>query len=133
MLLAIAVLVPLLILLGSRAFGTSDAGPVPELLPAAAFSGVPVAVKNANQAVLEAQARAKAVAERKAAERKAAAAERKREAAAAAAPVDTSDEETVSEAPFVPAPGRHRPPREQRRRFECARVPARHPARIGGG
>ena len=109
-LLAIAVLVPLLVVLGSRASGNGDAGPVPELLPAAAFSGVPVAVRDANQAVLEAQARAQAVAERKAAERKAAAAERKREAAAAAAPVDTSDEETVSEAPFVPAPAPAPPP-----------------------
>ncbi len=104
-LLAVAVLVPLLILLGSRAFGTSDSGPVPELVPTAAFTGVPAAVKDANQSALKAEARAQAVAERKAAERQAAAAERKREAAAAAAaPVDTSDEETVSEAPFVPAP-----------------------------
>ena len=118
----IAVLVPLLILLGSRAFGTSDAGPVPELLPAAAFSGVPVAVKDANKSVLEAQARARAVAERKAAERKAAAAERKREAAAAAAPVDTSDEETVSEAPYVPAPAPAPPPR---RAAAAVRVPPR--------
>lgn len=102
--LAIAVLVPLLIVVGSRAFGTSDSAPVPELVPAVAFTGVPAAVKDANQSALEAQARAQAVAERKAAERKAAAAERRREAAAAAAPVDTSDEETVSEAPFVPAP-----------------------------
>ena len=91
-------------MLGSRAFGTSDSGPVPELVPAAAFTGVPVAVKDANQSALKAEARAQAVAERKAAERRAAAAERRREAAAAAAPVDTSDEETVSEAPFVPAP-----------------------------
>lgn len=103
-LLAIAVLIPLLIVLGSRAFGTSDAAPVPELVPTVAFTGVPAAVKDANQAALEAKARAQAVAERKAAERKAAAAERKREAAAAAAPVDSFDEETVSEAPFVPAP-----------------------------